>query len=126
MVFYPYLNKNRMTSGDWLGRLVIDREQLDCLWINYRPSVTWSTGILNSDWAYLKTSCILTNMWYSPNTVSMLALRLRRWPNIETALGECPVFAILANTCVILSFHSEDSENINSSCLSCCFIGLLI
>ena len=23
----------------------------------------------------------------------MLAQRLRRWPNIETALGECPVFA---------------------------------
>ena len=23
----------------------------------------------------------------------MLAHRLRRWPNIETALGECPVFA---------------------------------
>ena len=28
-----------------------------------------------------------------PNAVSMLAYRLRRWPNIETALGECPVFA---------------------------------
>ena len=23
----------------------------------------------------------------------MLGHRLRRWPNIETALGECPVFA---------------------------------
>ena len=30
---------------------------------------------------------------YSPNAVSMLAHRLRRWPNIETALGECVVFA---------------------------------
>ena len=25
--------------------------------------------------------------------VSMLVHRLRRWSNIETALGECPVFA---------------------------------
>ena len=33
---------------------------------------------------------------HSPNAVSMLAHRLRRSacpPNIETALGECPVFA---------------------------------
>ena len=30
---------------------------------------------------------------HSPNAVSMLAHRHWRWPNIETALGECPVFA---------------------------------
>ena len=29
----------------------------------------------------------------SPNAVSMLAHRLRTWLNIETALGECLVFA---------------------------------
>ena len=28
-----------------------------------------------------------------PNAVSMLVHRLRRWPNIETVLGECLVFA---------------------------------
>ena len=33
------------------------------------------------------------NTGHSPRAVSMLAHRLRRWPNIETALGECPVFA---------------------------------
>ena len=33
------------------------------------------------------------NTRHSHNAVSMLAHRLRRWPNIETALGECPVFA---------------------------------
>ena len=33
------------------------------------------------------------NAEHSPNAVSMLAHRLRRWPNIETALCECPVFA---------------------------------
>ena len=38
-------------------------------------------------------AAIPTNTEHSPNAVSMLAHRLRRWPNIETALGECPVFA---------------------------------
>ena len=33
------------------------------------------------------------NMRHSSNAVLMLGHRLRRWPNIETALGECPVFA---------------------------------
>ena len=37
-------------------------------------------------------SHIPANTGHSPNVVSMLAHRLRRWPNIETALGECPVF----------------------------------
>ena len=35
-----------------------------------------------------------TNTGHSPKAVPMLAHRLRRWPNIETALGECPVFAV--------------------------------
>ena len=33
------------------------------------------------------------NTGHSPNAVSMSAHRLRRWPNIETALGKFPVFA---------------------------------
>ena len=36
------------------------------------------------------------NTGHLPNAVSMLAHRLRRWTNIETALGECLVFAGLA------------------------------
>ena len=36
---------------------------------------------------------IPANTRHSPNAVSMLAHRLRRWPNIETALGEFIVFA---------------------------------
>ena len=32
-------------------------------------------------------------MWHSPNTVSMLTHSLRRWPVIETALGDCTVFS---------------------------------
>ena len=34
-----------------------------------------------------------TNTVHSPNFVLMLGQRRRRWANIETALGECPVFA---------------------------------
>ena len=37
--------------------------------------------------------CFPANTGHSPKAVSMLAHRLRRWPNIETALGEWPVFA---------------------------------
>ena len=42
--------------------------------------------------------CILSgrtpaNTCHLPNTVSMLAQRLRHWPAIGTALGDCPVFA---------------------------------
>ena len=33
------------------------------------------------------------NTGHSPEAVSMLAHRLRRWPNIETALSKFPVFA---------------------------------
>ena len=40
-----------------------------------------------------KQSLNAANTGHSPNVVSMVAHRLRRWPNIETALGECPVFA---------------------------------
>ena len=41
----------------------------------------------------LITAAIPATTGHLPNAVSMLAHRLRRWPNIETALGECPVFA---------------------------------
>ena len=34
------------------------------------------------------------NTGHFPNAASMLGQRRRRWANIETALGECPVFAV--------------------------------
>ena len=43
------------------------------------------------DWYYIIHHP--ANKGHSPNAVSMLAYRLRRWPNIETASGECPLFA---------------------------------
>ena len=36
---------------------------------------------------------IKANTMHSPNAVSMFGQRRRRWANIETALGECLVFA---------------------------------
>ena len=33
------------------------------------------------------------NTGHSPNAVSMLGQRRRRWANIGTSLSECPVFA---------------------------------
>ena len=45
-----------------------------------------------------------SNTRHSRNAVSMLAHCLRRWPNIETALGECLVFDGLH-----LSDHLEPS-----------------
>ena len=40
-----------------------------------------------------RATSVSANTGHSPNAVSMLAHRFRSWPNIETALGECPVFA---------------------------------
>ena len=31
---------------------------------------------------------LTANTWHSPNAVSMLNQRLRRWPDTETALGD--------------------------------------
>ena len=47
---------------------------------------------------YIREVCRLivahpANTGHSPYAVSMLGHRLRRWPNIKTASGECPVFA---------------------------------
>ena len=41
----------------------------------------------------LTAKIVPANTGHSSNAVSMLAQRLRRWPNIETALYECPVYA---------------------------------
>ena len=43
--------------------------------------------------AYLLCDAMITNTGHSHKAVSMLAHCLRRWANIETALGEYPVFA---------------------------------
>ena len=47
---------------------------------------TW--GLMSREW-YRPAA----NTGHSPDAVSMLDQRRRRWTNIETALGECPVFS---------------------------------
>ena len=36
---------------------------------------------------------LCANKWHSPNCVSILTHSLRRWPDIETVLGDCIVFS---------------------------------
>ena len=45
---------------------------------------------------------IPANTGHSPNAVSMLGQRRRRWANIEITLGECPVFAGMEAACAML------------------------
>ena len=47
----------------------------------------------HSDLKKIQQRYIPANTGHSPNAVTKLGHRLRRWPNIETALGESPVFA---------------------------------
>ena len=67
-----------------------------CQSIPYRRGRPWmvsmrySHSLVRGDWALYYYS-IPTNTRHLPNAVSMLAHRLRRWCNIETALGECRV-----------------------------------
>ena len=48
--------------------------------------------IVTAFWLW-RVGWVPANTRYSTNVVSMVGQRLRRWPNIETALGECLVFA---------------------------------
>ena len=58
-------------------------------WRQSAISVTYFTAWSSSQARYVSPA----KTGHSPEAVSMLAHRLRRWPNFETALGECPVFA---------------------------------
>ena len=51
------------------------------------------TALLRPDASPIFVGLTPANTGHSPNAVSMLGQRRRRWANIETALGECPVFA---------------------------------
>ena len=63
------------------------------------------------------------NTWHLPNAVSMLAHRLRRWPNIETAMGECRVFAVLLNDLMLVHCVPRwaSIKSINIGSISCIF-----
>ena len=64
---------------------------VQCWYIVHDVGPTW-----NQQWhnvSYLLGNIFPANTRHSPNVASMLAHRLRRWPNIEATLGECLVFA---------------------------------
>ena len=54
-----------------------------------------------------------------PNAVSMLGQRLRRWTNIETALGECPVFEWVPPNNRLISVTDSESyrSTVNKRCM---------
>ena len=57
--------------------------------------------------------CIFcTKKWHFPDAVSMLTHSLRRWPVIETSLGDCTEFS---DCCIMLATHpipeSETPDN---------------
>ena len=56
------------------------------------PSIVYDAGpALIQHWVCcILCSCTSANTWHSPNAVSLLTHSLRRWPNIETALGIVP------------------------------------
>ena len=58
---------------------------------------------------YHRVCCILcANTRHSPDAVSMLTHSLRRWPVIETTLGECTIFS---DCCIMLvTFQIPASE----------------
>ena len=68
-------------------------------WLDSKDETPWNWGTCTWCLQY-SARPIPANTRHSPTAVSMLAHRLRRWPNIETALCECPVFAGIALYCI--------------------------
>ena len=63
-------------------------------WFNAdKLSTTLAQHSSNTGFAVYLAAAPQANTCHSPNTVLMLAQRLRRWLNVEAALGDCPVFA---------------------------------
>ena len=55
--------------------------------------VIWKVAFLATGEESVTRIAVRANTGQSPNSVSMLGQRRRLWVNIETALGECHVFA---------------------------------
>ena len=78
--------------------------------------------------AFVRSTAILANTGHSPNAVSMLAHRLRRWSNIETALGEGHVFVPLSKNLTkndIFNYFSEEKIH-RASHATTPYLGLLL
>ena len=76
--------------GTFLWHVLNSHAQVTC-----NPSVCSTGWMIAFSWViqpHYKTMGT-TPTRHSPNTVFMLVQRLRRWPNIKPALGECTLFA---------------------------------
>ena len=59
------------------------------------------------------------NMCHLPNTVSMMAQRLRRWPEIETALRDYPGFDWTAMQVTFFSSRRQEDTTQITMLMSC-------
>ena len=70
---------------------------------NHKPIVLSPSDISDNS-LQCRPIIVPANTGHSSNAVSILVHRLRRWPNIETALDECPVFAEVVHRCWVNTF----------------------
>ena len=70
------------------GSMLVQRRSL--LLVQCRSIVYVAGPTVIHHWVCCK---ICTNTWHSPNAVLTLLHSVRRWPDIETALGDCTVFS---------------------------------
>ena len=85
------------SNQTWWKKVVIDFSFMKLFeeWVGKKHFVSmkseWPSG--SEPWWYPKNNCISQQTrGHSPYAISMSGQRLRRWANIETELGECPVF----------------------------------
>ena len=63
-------------------------------------------------WTSIKPTCKYQVLL---NTVPMLVQRLQRWTVIETALGDCPVFAWTAMWVTLFASHRQKSHYLDNT-----------
>ena len=61
--------------------------------VNVKGKKTKQAETLKLSYKKQRRRLLPANKGHSPNVVSMLGQRRRRWPDIKTTLSECPVFA---------------------------------
>ena len=72
-------------------------------WPNTNPTLGLRTSAISTLGLLYICASTSANTWHSPKAVSILTHSLRRWPNIETELCDCSVFALTAMRVTLLS-----------------------
>ena len=81
-------------------------------WFNSdKLSTTLAQHYSNTGSAVYLAAAHPANTCHLPATVSMLAQRIRRWPVIETALSDCPLFAWTAMRVTLCSSRCQKSHH---------------